>query len=342
MKKDIYVIRNYTNDMCYVGQSVDYKTRFRKHKEEAIRNSFNYKSPLYKAMNDIGTDKFYVEVLERQVENYDEREKFWIEELNTIWPNGYNLTHGGMRYPNLSGILHHDAKISSEEMLMSVYEKLLNTNRSLTDIASDYGVSYNVIRGINQGETYVLPGYKYPLREFVLNKGMLDRLTFDLKYSTQTYDELAVMYGISKNQVKAINYGNSQYRDYIEYPIRKICYSSKREHGSVAMIQKDLISSDMSFDEIAVKYGCSKGTVRRINNGDVHKNDEYHYPLRRSKFTLSQKALNEIYKRLLYSDDSINTIAESFSVSSATIKRINNGSTKKYRDERYTYPLRPM
>lgn len=342
MKKDIYVIRNTVNDMCYVGQSVDYLTRFRKHKEGARRNNFHYKSLLYNAMNKIGIDKFYVEPLERQIENYNEREIFWINKLHTLRPNGYNLTAGGDWYPNLSGVLHHNATITSAEDLASIYGDLLNTGDTLTDIAKRFGVRYGVVADINQGKTYRIPGYDYPLREFVLSKGKLDRLTFDLKYSNKSFNELSSVYDLSIQQVKAINFGRSWKRDYLTYPIRRTIFPSSCEVDSVEKIQKDLISTTMSFDEIAEKYHCSANTVRRINDGTAHKSDVYQYPLRRSTAYLSQESVNLIHDKLLYSDESVNKIAQDFDVSSATIKRINNGETVRYRDARYAYPLRPM
>lgn len=342
MKKDIYVIRNTVNDKCYVGQSTDYLYRFRKHKEEARRNNYKYKSVLYNAMNAIGIDKFYVELLESQIENYNEREIYWINKLNTIRPNGYNLAAGGDWYPHLSDFLHHDAKIKNEEELMSIYDELLNTDHTLSEIANRVGVNYNVIYDINNGFTYRRDGYTYPLREFTLSKEKLDRLTFDLKYSNYSYDELAEMYGISKQQVKAINYGSSWHRDYLTYPLHRCAFGSKSESDSIERIQKDLLSTDLSYDEIALKYNCSKQTVMRINSGETHHNNSLCYPLRNSSKRLSQKTLNDIHNKLLYSDQSINEIAKLAGVSTATIKRINSGDTKRYRDQSYSYPLRPM
>lgn len=328
--------------MCYVGQSVDYKTRFRKHKEEAARNNYKYKSLLYNAMNKYGIENFYVELLESQVENYNEREIYWINKLNTIRPHGYNLARGGDWYPNLSGVLHHEAKITSSEDLASIYHDLLYTEKSLTEIGRDFGVSYGVISGINSGKAYRLDGYEYPLREFVLSKGKLDRLTYDLKYSNYGYKELAKIYGISEVQVKSINYGVSQKRDYIEYPIRKMCFSSRRDIDTVVKIQRDLLSTRKSFDDIAKEYGCNSSTVRRINSGKTLKNESYKYPLRNPDVRLSQKDINEIHIALLNTNESVKSISARYNVSDPTIKRINNGATEKYRDEKYNYPLRKM
>lgn len=342
MKKDIYVIRNTENDKCYVGQSVDYLYRFRKHKEEARRNNYKYKSVLYNAMNAIGIDKFYVELLESQVENYNDREIYWINELNTIRPNGYNLASGGDWYPHLNDLLHHDAKIKTEEELMSIYDELLNTDSTLSKIAGNHNVNYNVIYDINNGYTYKRDGYTYPLRDFTINKGKLDRLTFDLKYSNYSYDELADMYNLSKNQVKAINYGNSWHREYLTYPLRRCVFGSKSDADDVEKIQKDLLSTQLSYEEIAAKYNCSKQTVQRINFGETHKNDNLKYPLRNMSNKLSQQMLNYVHDRLLNSDDSINDIARYAGISDASVKRINLGITKRYRDPSLNYPLRPM
>ena len=342
MKKDIYVIRNTVNDKCYVGQSTDYLYRFRKHKEEARRNNYKYKSVLYNAMNSIGIDKFYVELLEPQVENYNEREIYWINKLNTIRPNGYNLANGGDWYPHLKDLLHHDAKIKTEEELMSIYDELLHTDLSLSEIGKNHTGQYNVIYDIKNGHTYKRDGYTYPLREFTISKGNLDRLTFDLKYSNYSYDELAEMYHLSKNQIKAINYGNSLHREYLTYPLRRCAFGSKSEADSVEKIQKDLLSTQLSYEEIAAKYNCAKQTVIRINFGETHRNDNLRYPLRNMSNRLSQQMLNYIHDRLLNSDDSINDIAKYAGISDASVKRINSGETKRYRDPSLNYPLRPM
>lgn len=175
-----------------------------------------------------------------------------------------------------------------------------------------------------------------------INKWKLDRLTFDLKYSNYSYAELAIEYGISENHIKAINYGNAWKRGYIEYPIRKTAFSGKRDDEVVAKIQRDLISTRVDFEDLASRYGCSTSTIRRINIGEAHKNTNYSYPLRKPKKTLGQKELNEIHELLLNTEVSINQISERYGVSSSTIKRINNGDTKKYIDSRYVYPLRKL
>ena len=340
LKKDIYIIRNDENTKCYIGQSVDYLYRFRKHKEEARRKSYKYKSFLYDDMNRIGFNHFYVEVLEEQVDNPDEREMFWINELNTLHPNGYNLSTGGIRYPNLSGTLSHRAKITSEETLDNIYDKLINTDLSIADIAKYAGVTYDIILSINEGNTYIREGYTYPLRKISMTKYEVDRLTFDLKYSNKSYSELAKIYNISLNHVKAINYGISWNRDYIKYPIRKILFGSKSEATKIPMIQNALISTDKTFSQIGEEYGCSENTVRRINSGETHKNDELTYPLRRIKERLSQEKILNVCKLLSATNKSIREISEITGIPASTIRYINSGKATRYIISKYNYPIR--
>ena len=337
MKKDIYIIRNTVNDLCYIGQSVNYKERFRKHCEEAKRNNYTYKSYLYNAMNEIGIDKFYVELLESQVEDYNEKEVYYINKYNTLRPNGYNLAPGGMWYPHLSGIENHNAVITSPEDLEGIINELKNTDYSLTDIGKHFGVKYGVIYDINNGFTYKQDNISYPIREFTLSKEKLDRLIYDLKYSNFTYEELGIMYNISTNQVKAINAGRSWHKDYLEYPLRRMVFSGDNE--TYEMIQKDLLSTNLNYDLLAVKYNCSRATIIRINTGETYFNSRLKYPLRKIG-KLSSEDVEKIHHLLIDDEVSINDIAIMFNVSEATIKRINSGATKKYKDDNYSYPLR--
>ena len=105
----IYLITCLNNNKKYVGQTRShYKNRgkfrpygiqfrFKCHMNKAVRNtSIKQCTYLYNAMRKHGTENFRIEELEIcTVEDADDREKYWIKELNTLFPNGYNLTPGG-------------------------------------------------------------------------------------------------------------------------------------------------------------------------------------------------------------------------------------------------------
>ena len=93
MKKDIYIIKNKVNNKVYVGQSLNAEQRFKSRCKGDYDNSL-----VDKAIQKYGKDNFWFEILESQVENYNDREKYWIRRLKSLSPNGYNLQAGGNSY----------------------------------------------------------------------------------------------------------------------------------------------------------------------------------------------------------------------------------------------------
>lgn len=89
----IYSITNRLDGKRYVGQTVQRpERRFTLHRNQARRGHGHY---LHRAMRAHGEEHFVLEVLEQcDVSMLDEREKFWIAELDTFG-NGYNLNEGG-------------------------------------------------------------------------------------------------------------------------------------------------------------------------------------------------------------------------------------------------------
>jgi group I intron endonuclease len=91
-KSGIYSFKNKLNGKIYIGQSKDVQTRKRQHERGDTTNSRRF----HNAMVKYGPEYFEFQVLEycEQAE-LDERESFWIEKLQSLYPSGYNLTTGG-------------------------------------------------------------------------------------------------------------------------------------------------------------------------------------------------------------------------------------------------------
>lgn len=91
----IYRIFNTLNDKSYIGQTVDYKARIRKHFYE-LRCGVHRNSRLQRAYDKYGRDAFKVEVLEVLTDKNDlnGREIYWVQ-YHDSRRNGYNLTLGG-------------------------------------------------------------------------------------------------------------------------------------------------------------------------------------------------------------------------------------------------------
>ena len=88
----IYAFRNILDGKVYVGQTKHVRTRKKQHERGDTNNSRRF----HNAMKKHGAEAFEFIVLEYCLEqNLDEREVYWIGELNSLYPNGYNLSSGG-------------------------------------------------------------------------------------------------------------------------------------------------------------------------------------------------------------------------------------------------------
>lgn len=96
MFSNIYVIKNLINNKQYVGQTVDVEKRWKEHKLNAKRGT-DTTIYLYNAMKEYGIDNFEFRVIEENIrlDEINDKEEYWIKELDTLRPNGYNLTLGG-------------------------------------------------------------------------------------------------------------------------------------------------------------------------------------------------------------------------------------------------------
>jgi len=111
----------------YVGQTIqDFNIRIRDHKKDSSKCS------AVKRAIDKYKDQMKYEIIEESVpqEQLDERETFWIKELNSLAPNGYNLTSGGNTNKEYSEELKdkvqnamNNAKIKKDGYLGSVYKQ---------------------------------------------------------------------------------------------------------------------------------------------------------------------------------------------------------------------------
>ena len=108
----IYQMTNTETNMMYVGQTLSHRKnkdkyrpfgiqgRFKDHVSEAINNTKRKQcSYLNNAIRKHGQDVFIVELLETcPVSTLNEREQHYIQDKQTMFPKGYNLTKGGKTF----------------------------------------------------------------------------------------------------------------------------------------------------------------------------------------------------------------------------------------------------
>jgi len=107
----IYKITNLVNGKSYIGQTIK-KLEERWQQHISILEAGQGSSKLQYAFDKYGKDNFAFQRLEEcQVEELDEREKYWINEYDT-YENGYNSTLGGQQ-----GNYKYDYRIIADKYL---------------------------------------------------------------------------------------------------------------------------------------------------------------------------------------------------------------------------------
>lgn len=93
----IYRITNKVTGKSYVGQARNAFSRWYEHLYRSFElERTDYETPLHLAFRKYGISSFSFEILEVcSREELNSKEIAWIEKLNTLAPNGYNLCVGG-------------------------------------------------------------------------------------------------------------------------------------------------------------------------------------------------------------------------------------------------------
>ena len=285
--KDIYVIKNTVTDKVYVGQATNTFIRWKGHKTAAKTGHYKGRSLLYEAMKKYGIDNFHYEILEGQVSNYNEREKYWISFYNCVAPNGYNLIQGGEQYPNFKGIKNAGAAVKSQEVLDNIIKDLRDTELTLIDLSKKYTIPLNTIHGINSGDTYYNEKINYPIRtenvSLKIGSNLIISLKEDLKRCILSSQEIAQKYNVSETNIRNINNGVIYKENGYDYPIRKsaVFKSTILSREEVAEIIDLILNTSLSYREIGRMYQVEHSTILFIKNGSKkYRRDGLNYPLR--------------------------------------------------------------
>lgn len=269
MKKDIYVIKNRINNFVYVGQAINSAERFIAHCKPSSIVSGN--SIIDKAIQKYGANNFWFEIIEQQVENYNEREKYWIKKLNTIYPNGYNIQQGGEEPPVYYGIEHPLSTFSNIEEIRSLKNDLKNSQMSLSEIAKKYQTSKRTVMRINQGLHYEDVNETYPIRKVPLingklTNGQVKEIIEILKFTYRQYEDIGKQYGVSSSTIRKINSGEIHKQTDISYPIRKYKNSGSPNctYAQVTEIIDLLTTTNISYNQISKCYNIDLQTIYLI------------------------------------------------------------------------------
>ena len=143
---EIYKITNICNNKIYVGQAVSHilnhnkyrpyghEGRFRCHISEAFSTKKHQSHYLNNAIRKYGVASFIVELIECcEIENADNREIYYINHYNSLYPNGYNLKNGGMTFTHSN----ESKKRVSNGVLRYYKNKKFDRFKTITHIDDD-------------------------------------------------------------------------------------------------------------------------------------------------------------------------------------------------------------
>lgn len=216
MKKAIYKIENLINHKIYIGQSKNPDYRFQQHcfKREKYRSLIN------EAINKYGKENFSLEIL-GWFEDYNEKEKEYIQKYRSLAPYGYNIALGGESPPILKG-KDNPNTIIDEETANKVIEQLLDWKIPRKTIIANNKITQDIIRHINEGHAWRRDDIIYPIRpqEKILNEYRAMYIKWMCCTSDLPLNQLGALVGWGKSSAKMINQGDNHYDSRLKYPIR--------------------------------------------------------------------------------------------------------------------------
>lgn len=293
----------FPNGKYYIGQAQNIRARLMEHNSYATTGHGSRELLLCEQkMREYNflIDAFEILEIVNDLNILDERERYWIQYFHTYIKdgNGYNKTKGGDA-SGKRGVENCNAAFTQSQ-LDEIIDLLLNhTELSLIDIANKYNVNQNTILHISTGRTYVNPKLQYPLRhnnhdascknqvsDYFTSIDSLLELKEDLLYRWDLMIEgdINKKYNIPISILRDINQGRlfADIGEY-DYPIRKknIRNTHNITQKEVQEILNLLQNTSLTMEQIGKQYNFSRGTIRKINNGEAYIIKNYPYPARK-------------------------------------------------------------
>jgi group I intron endonuclease len=211
----IYLFKNKLNGKAYVGQSKKVLTRKKQHERGDTKNSRRF----HNAMKKHGVEIFNFEVLEYcSAELLDEREAYWINKLNTLYPKGYNLTSGGDAFKQ-----HHEEtkkKMSANQKLRIQQGTHLFASRAFQNTQAAKQVEL-----AKQGKhSSQQPEFKIKKKQTIAKK--IEETGFYFKHSTSTIERFRM------TQKSLYEVGNGRFQDPVLIERNRLLVKQRLEAGT--------------------------------------------------------------------------------------------------------------
>ena len=232
---------------------------------------------------------------------------------------------------NYNNVIHKAIrKYGYKNFDIKILETLIDVDYDLVNEREAYWIQEKQSL-INQNGYNILEGGKNSSKT-TLTKEEINSIKEMIKQGIP-YSEIQLKYPYSKTFISDINSGKYFKDEKDIYPL----YRYRIDNEIYDSLIEDLEKPELTFKELADKYGLGESTVKKFNYGKLQ-NGYYNgeYPIR--------KMTPQEYKRLLIKDYLLNTnyskkeIIKLTNTSDETVRRVNIGKIDK--DENLTYPLR--
>lgn len=236
MANCVYKITNIQNGKQYVGITCrNIKIRFKEHIESALYDKTK-NTHLYNAIKVYGKNSFVIELVEEvdTVEELSTREQFWIKQLNTLCPNGYNYLLGGLYNYKLSE--DHILKLSTPIKAISTIDNSEFYFISAARVPSNFGKASISCKADTNIEYKGYYWYRISKEQY-LSSSRNDNIK-----------SIPYMVAISKDETIFMNRGDTVKYGFEPGTVGRILrkeYGRKSHKGFTFMYYKDYIVSGM-------------------------------------------------------------------------------------------------
>lgn len=157
------------------------------------------------------------------------------------------------------------------------------------------------------------------------------------------FKEIQDRTGISISHLSEINTGKRRKSSLYNYPINNMTCGRKLTSEQIEEIIYLLQTTNITNQEIGLKYNVSDTTIQNINMGKRYKKENIKYPIRTrcsssKNNRISEQNFKELVSDLKENILSFSELANKYKTSVTTIYNINSGRTRK--KEYLEYPLR--
>lgn len=217
----IYKITNKVNKKVYIGQTrnpIKYRWQHHLYKgKNPDKPDTDY--PLYRAMRKYGLGNFEISVVEEIDDDLlDERECYWIQQENSLTPNGYNCDLGG------KGV----SRFNHEELLKYY---LNEANENASETARKFGCSLSTVLKILENENLEGQGKYQKIYQISLKDGSVIKEFNSLVEARQSLNiGKTQLWNAVNNKVKSAGgYAWCKIEDYKNFKLEEHIDSKKRK-----------------------------------------------------------------------------------------------------------------